>query len=158
MHHPSKKSQCDGISLVDTCQCFRLTYYFHLQHFFYPDDEGTWLLWNVGQFLCNCMMSYPRRQNCWWTPSWEPQTIWSAIRHMEARASHNYETVSLQKVQNCTRTFLLWKKVKCSISRFSVHAEGKNRLKFALCNCYLRMVIIKIVARTKLMCHMNFRL
>jgi hypothetical protein len=35
------------------------------------------------------------------------------------------------------------KEVKCSISLFSVSAEGKNTLKFVLCDCYLRMVIIQ---------------
>jgi hypothetical protein len=66
---------------------------------------------------------------------------------MEARVQHNYETVSLQKVEECTRPFLLFKGggVKCSISRFSVSAEGKNTLKFVLCDCYLRMEIIQYV-------------
>jgi len=48
-----QKKSCDGISLVDTYQGFRGTYYSHLRHFSYPDDEGTRLLWNVGRFLCN---------------------------------------------------------------------------------------------------------
>jgi len=41
---PKKKKKCDGISLVDTYQSFRGTYYSHLWHSWYPDDEGTRLL------------------------------------------------------------------------------------------------------------------